>query len=69
MPTINSLSNTYNNEYTNWRLNKDLNSAKRQEYLRRHPESIDDYDLQRAKKLLAVIDIMDNSVSKKSHLK
>ena len=66
MTTINQISEIYQNEYSSWRNNKDLNTAKRQEYLRRHPEMIDDYDLQRAKKLLSAVDIMDKTTSNKT---
>ena len=36
--------------------------AKRQEYLRRNPDAIEDYDLQRAKILLNTVDMMDKSL-------
>ena len=68
MSTINTtrLSQTYKNEYSTWREDKELNAAKRQEYLRRNPDAIKDYDLQRAKILLSAVDMMDKSVLKKS---
>lgn len=56
----------YKNEYTNWRNDKDFSAAKRQEYLRRNPDAIKDYDLQRANILLKAVDIMDNSISNKT---
>lgn len=61
------LSQTYKNEYQTWREAKDFSAAKRQEYLRRNPDAIKDYDLQRAKILLSAVDMMDKSVSKKSN--
>ena len=68
MSTINTtrLSQTYKNEYSTWREDKELNAAKRQEYLRRNPDAIKDYDLQRAKILLSAVDMMEKSVLKKS---
>ena len=65
MAVINSydLYQTYNKEYLTWNNNKKLQAAKRQEYLRRNPDAIKDYDLQRAKILLSAVDIMDKSVS------
>ena len=65
MAIINNLSKTYNNEYSTWREDKELQAAKRQEYLRRNPDAIKDYDLQRAKILLSAVDMMDKSTSKK----
>ena len=66
MSTINQITQTYKNEYSTWREAKDINSAKRQEYLRRNPDTINDYDLQRAKILLNSVDMMDKSTSSKS---
>lgn len=66
MSTINQITQTYKNEYSTWRETKDINSAKRQEYLRRNPDKINDYDLQRAKILLNSVDMMDKSTSSKS---
>ena len=66
MSTINQITQTYKNEYSTWRETKDMNSAKRQEYLRRNPDAIKDYDLQRAKILLNSVDMMDKSTSSKS---
>ena len=63
MSTINAnnLNRIYKNEYYNWLEDKDLNAAKRQEYLRRNPDAIKDYDLQRAKILVNTVDMMDKS--------
>ncbi len=58
---------SYKNEYSKWRAEKDFNKAKRQEYLRRNPEAIKDYDLQRAKILLSAVDMMDKSISEKNN--
>lgn len=60
---VNNLYKTYRKEYSSWRDDKSLQEAKRQEYLKKHPEAIKDYDLQRAKILLHTVDIMDKSVS------
>ena len=57
---------TYKNEYSSWQNDKNLQAAKRQEYLRRNPEALKDYDLQRAKILLNTVDMMDKSVLNKS---
>ena len=62
MPIINNLTKTYKNEYSTWRESKDLNAAKRQEYLRRNPDAIKDYDLQRAKVLIYATDLMEKSL-------
>lgn len=58
--------NTYKKEYSQWREDKDIRAAKRQEYLRRNPDAIKDYDIQRAKILLSAVDMMDKSVTNKS---
>lgn len=65
--SVNNLSQVYKNEYSTWREDKKLQAAKRQEYLRRNPEAIKDYDLQRAKILLSAVDKMDKSVSQNSN--
>ncbi len=62
----NSIHSTYKEQYVEWRRYKNLQAAKRQEYLRRNPDAIKDYDLQRAKILLSAVDMMDKSISKKS---
>lgn len=49
-------------EYSNWRDKQDLREARREEYLRRNPDAIKDYDLQRAKILLGAVDMMDKSI-------
>ena len=61
------LLQTYKNEYMTWRNDKELSAAKRQEYLRRNPDAIKDYDLQRAKILLNATDMMDKSLSENSN--
>lgn len=67
MTEINNTSySTYKKEYSQWREEKDIRAAKRQEYLRRNPDAIKDYDLQRAKILLSAVDMMDKSVTNKS---
>ena len=49
-------------EYSNWRDKQDLREARREEYLRRNPDAIKDYDLQRSKILLNAVDMMDKSI-------
>ena len=67
MTVINHISKTYKNEYYSWRDNKDLNAAKRQEYLRRNPEAISDYDLKRAEILLDAVEMMDKASKSNSN--
>ena len=69
MTNSNKTSNiysTYKDEYIQWRDYKNIQAAKRQEYLRRNPDAIKDYDLQRAKILLSSVDMMDKSIVQKS---
>lgn len=61
--SISNISQTYKNEYSTWRDDKNLQELKRREYLRKNPDAIKDYDLQRAKILLYTVDIMDKSIS------
>ena len=61
------ISQIYKNEYSSWRSEKDFQKAKRQEYLRRNPDAIEDYDLQRAKILLNAVDMMDKSLKGNSN--
>lgn len=46
-------------EYSNWSKNRDITDAKRQEYLKRNKDSLNQDDIKRAKSLLHAIDIMD----------
>lgn len=62
----NNIHSTYKEQYLQWRDYKNLQAAKRQEYLRRNPDAIKDYDLQRAKILLSSVDMMDKSIAQKS---
>ena len=64
MSTINSYKSyqQYLKEYSTWREDKNIQEKKRQEYLRRNPDFIKDYDLQRAKILLNAVDFMDKSI-------
>jgi hypothetical protein len=62
----NNIQSTYREQYIQWRDYKNLQAAKRQEYLRRNPDAIKDYDLQRAKILLSSVDMMDKSIVQKS---
>lgn len=62
--------NTYKEavvEYSKWREDKDLRAAKRKEYLRKHPDEIKDYDLQRVKILLNAVEMMDKSLKNNSN--
>jgi len=61
--TTNDLFKTYRTEYTAWNEHKKIQDAKRQEYLRKNPDAIKDYDVQRAKNLLNAVDMMDKAVS------
>ena len=54
-------------QYSKWREDKDLGAAKRQEYLRRNPDAIADYDLQRARVLLYTVGMMDKSLKENSN--
>ena len=56
----------YTPVYDDWKYNRDLIDAKRQEYLRQHPEAIDKSDIQRGKTLLRAIDIMDEYSQKRA---
>ena len=67
LATSYKLSQIYRNEYYSWIVDKDLNAAKRQEYLRRNPDAIEDYDLQRAKILLDSVERMDKSSKENSN--
>jgi len=60
MPVLKTygISKNFINEYSQWRADKELSAAKRNEYLRRNPDAIKDYDLQRAKILLSAVDMM-----------
>lgn len=58
-----NISQIYNNEYSSWRNEENIQKAKRQEFLRRNPDAIKDYDLQRAKILLKAVDLMDKSIA------
>ena len=46
-------------DYANWRDEQDLNRAKRLDYLKKHPEKMNEEDIQRGKILLRSIDVMD----------
>ena len=61
--TTNDIYKIYKTEYAAWNEHKRIQDAKRQEYLRKNPDAIKDYDLQRAKKLLTAVDMMDKAVS------
>ena len=57
---VNNSYNSYKEEYAQWRREKDFKAAKRKEYLRRNPDAIQDYDLQRTKILLNAVEMMDS---------
>lgn len=52
--------------YSNWKFQRDTQEAKRQEYLRLHPDKINQDDIQRGKVLLRAIDIMDEYSQKRA---
>lgn len=56
----------YEPAYPGWKYERDLTESKRQEYLRRHPESIDQKDIQRGKVLIRAIDVMDEYSQKRA---
>ena len=56
----------YEPAYPGWIYERDLTESKRQEYLRRHPESIDQNDIQRGKVLIRAIDVMDEYSQKRA---
>lgn len=56
----------YEPAYPGWKYERDLIESKRQEYLRRHPESIDQNDIQRGKVLIRAIDVMDEYSQKRA---
>lgn len=61
------ISQIYKNEYSSWLDDRNLNAAKRKEYLRRNPEAIKDYDLQRVNILLNTVEMMDKSLKENSN--
>lgn len=56
----------YEPAYPGWKYERDLTESKRQEYLRRHPESIEQNDIQRGKVLIRAIDVMDEYSQKRA---
>lgn len=52
--------------YASWKLNRDLNEAKRLEYLRQNPSEINPQDIQRGRTLIRAIDIMDEYSQKRA---
>ena len=51
---------TFAPDYLTWKNNRDLQEAKRIEYLKQNPNKINLEDIQRGKALLRSIDIMDH---------
>lgn len=56
----------YEPEYSEWKLKRDTQNAKRLEYLKKHPELNNKQDIQRAHALLRAIDIMDEYSQKRA---
>lgn len=56
----------YEPAYPGWKYARDAAESKRMEYLRRHPESIDQNDIQRGKVLIRAIDVMDEYSQKRA---
>lgn len=56
----------YSPAYDMWKAKRNLAEAKRQEYLRLHPEEINPEDVQRGKSLMRAIDIMDEYSQKRA---
>ena len=46
-------------QYKDWKYSRDLAEAKRLEYIRRHPEMVNQSEIQKGKALLRAIDVMD----------
>lgn len=65
VPKVMDIMNTYKAyrqfipEYVTWRDEQDLKNAKKLEYLKQHPENLKEEDIQRGKRILYAIDIMD----------
>ena len=56
----------YEPAYPSWKHKRDLMEAKRLAYIEKHPEVVNDDDIQRGKILLRAIDIMDEYSQKKA---
>ena len=56
----------YEPAYKDWKMSRDLLDAKRQAYLKEHPEIADKEDIQRARALIRAIDVMDEYSQKRS---
>ena len=52
--------------YAEWKHKRDLQEAKRQEYLRLNPNSLNQEDIQKSKSLLRAIDVMDEYSQKRA---
>lgn len=52
--------------YSEWKQNKELMNAKREEYLRQNPTDFDLDDLQRSKTILRAVDVMDEYSQKRA---
>lgn len=46
-------------EYKQWSAQQDLQQAKREEYLKQHPDKVNQEDIRRGQILLHAIDVMD----------
>ena len=56
----------YQPYYSEWKNNRNIMEAKRDAYLSKHPELINNNDIQRGKNLLRAIDIMDEYSQKRA---
>lgn len=56
----------YEPAYPGWKFGRDCAEAKRRQYLKLHPESINQDDIQRGKVLLRAIDVMDEYSQKRA---
>ena len=56
----------YEPAYDSWKYNRDLAEAKRMAYLKKHPQEINEEDIQRGKTLIRAIDIMDEYSQKRA---
>ena len=56
----------YEPAYSEWKNNRNILEAKREAYLNKHPELVNQKDIQRGKILLRAIDIMDEYSQKKA---
>ena len=53
-------------QYASWKKQQDLKEAKKQEYIKRHPEIINQNDIEKGKSIIRAIDIMDDYSQKRA---